>query len=302
MASVSIIIPFYNNEKTLKACIQSAIDQSIEKSEIILVNNNSSDQSHSIAQSFTNEHTNVFLHNCNQQGSAHARNLGLQKANNDFIQFLDADDILLENKINYQLKENPTDADIIVSPYVEIAANNKIQYVTDKNIWRALILGKLGITSSNLFKKSAIEAINGWSITQINHQDYELMFRLLKNQAVVAFDENSLTIKNNRASNSISAETVKLYPKIGIELRQNIQDFLHKNSLLTPELTVALNRYYYDKISWLYKYEEEEAVKLYTLYFKDRESRSVIPLKNRIMESIFGFSNARKIKNFLSIK
>lgn len=98
---VSIIIPVYNNEKHLSAAIQSVIAQSWSNKEIILVDDGSQDNSLELAKSFENEWIKVF-HQENKGASA-ARNLALKYAKGDYIQFLDADDLLAPDKIENQI-------------------------------------------------------------------------------------------------------------------------------------------------------------------------------------------------------
>ncbi len=302
MVSVSTIIPFYNNADTLKSCIQSAIEQEIQGSEILLIDNNSTDNSLHISNEFAQNNSQVYLYQCTEQGSAYARNLGLEHAKGEYIQFLDADDLLKKDKIKIQLEENKNNADIIVSPYTEHFKGKKIAYNFNTDIWAALIEGKLGITSSNLFKTSSIRDIKGWDTNIPNHQDYELMFRLLKNGGLVQFVNSSLTIKRSREYHSISSETEQSYPKVGIELRENIRQYLQEKNILNEKYEKLALRYFYDKITWLYRFDPNEAVRLYHHYFSEKKNRSVIPLKNRIIESVFGFSTSRKIKHSLFSK
>jgi len=99
---VSIIIPVYNAEKYLDESICSAINQTWKNIEIIIVDDGSADQSLNIALKYQAENIKVF-HQENKGASA-ARNEGLSEANGDYIQFLDADDLLSADKIEEQVK------------------------------------------------------------------------------------------------------------------------------------------------------------------------------------------------------
>ncbi|HTI60957.1 glycosyltransferase family 2 protein [Mucilaginibacter sp.] len=104
---VSIIIPVYNSERYLGEAIKSAIGQSWPNKEIIVIDDGSTDDSLKIANSF-----GQGLVVCTQKnsGASAARNHGFSKAKGDYIQFLDADDILGADKIANQLKllqQNP---------------------------------------------------------------------------------------------------------------------------------------------------------------------------------------------------
>jgi glycosyltransferase involved in cell wall biosynthesis len=100
---VSIIIPIYNSEKHLAQCIESAIAQTWACKEIILVDDGSTDNSYAIAQKYTGKSNIKLLRQANQGASA-ARNMGLKEAKGEYIQFLDADDLLSPNKIEAQIK------------------------------------------------------------------------------------------------------------------------------------------------------------------------------------------------------
>jgi glycosyltransferase involved in cell wall biosynthesis len=99
---VSIIIPLYNAEKFIANTIHSALNQTWKNIEIIIVDDSSKDNSLSIAKKFEGACVKV-IHQPNKGASA-ARNRGLAIAKGEYIQFLDADDFLSENKIEEQLK------------------------------------------------------------------------------------------------------------------------------------------------------------------------------------------------------
>ena len=99
---VSILIPCYNAEKWIAETIQSALDQTWQNKEIIVVDDGSFDGSLSIAQKFSSSKVAVISQK--NRGASSARNLALRKAQGDFIQYLDADDLLAADKIERQVK------------------------------------------------------------------------------------------------------------------------------------------------------------------------------------------------------
>ncbi|WP_191963470.1 glycosyltransferase family 2 protein [Pseudotamlana haliotis] len=86
----SIIIPLYNKAHHIKSTIESALDQTFEDFEIIVVNDGSTDGSESQVQAISDER--ITLHTKQNQGVAFARNFGVEKARAERIVFLDADD------------------------------------------------------------------------------------------------------------------------------------------------------------------------------------------------------------------
>jgi glycosyltransferase involved in cell wall biosynthesis len=99
---VSILIPVYNSQEWLAQTIQSALDQTWQNKEIIIVDDGSKDNSLAIANSFASSITKVIARE--NRGASAARNCALQAAQGDFIQYLDADDLLAPNKIECQIE------------------------------------------------------------------------------------------------------------------------------------------------------------------------------------------------------
>lgn len=99
---VSIIIPVFNSEQYLAETIKSAQAQTWLNKEIIIVDDGSTDNSLAIARSFNDPGIRIFQQE--NKGASAARNKGLAEAKGDYIQFLDADDLLNSVKIEHQLQ------------------------------------------------------------------------------------------------------------------------------------------------------------------------------------------------------
>ena len=99
---VSIIIPTYNAERWIGDAIKSALNQTWQRKEIIIVNDGSTDNTLRIARQFESKFVKVITQK--NEGANAARNRGLEFAQGDYIQWLDADDILAPDKISLQLK------------------------------------------------------------------------------------------------------------------------------------------------------------------------------------------------------
>ncbi|WP_155443315.1 glycosyltransferase family 2 protein, partial [Streptococcus pneumoniae] len=90
---VSIIIPIYNAEKTIKNCVDSALKQNLESLEVILVNDGSNDSTAEILNQYDRNSRVKIFHQLNK-GVSTARNKGLSHASGEYVFFLDSDDIL----------------------------------------------------------------------------------------------------------------------------------------------------------------------------------------------------------------
>lgn len=97
MVKISVIIPIHNNEKYLNECLTSVFNQTLEDIEIICINDGSTDNSLKILNEYDNDDRIIILNQPNQ-GSAIARNNGLDIACGEYIGFLDADDIYINSK------------------------------------------------------------------------------------------------------------------------------------------------------------------------------------------------------------
>ena len=100
---VSIIIPSYNKRKYISEAIFSAINQTWQNTEILVIDDNSNDGTIEFLKELTETRLQYF--SVNNQNASATRNYGLRKATGDFIQFLDADDILHPEKIERQLQD-----------------------------------------------------------------------------------------------------------------------------------------------------------------------------------------------------
>lgn len=100
---VSIVIPVYNGSKYLKTCIESALSQSYDNVEVIVINDGSNDdgKTDAIAKSFENKIRYFYKEN---GGVSSALNLGIKKMNGKWFSWLSHDDLYLPDKIKVQIK------------------------------------------------------------------------------------------------------------------------------------------------------------------------------------------------------
>ena len=115
---ISIIVPIYNVEKYLKRCIDSIINQTYKKLEIILVDDGSKDNSGKICDKYAKKDIRIKVIHKKNEGVSEARNVGLKVSTGEYIGFVDADDYIEPNmyeEMSDNLKEN--NADIVICDY-----------------------------------------------------------------------------------------------------------------------------------------------------------------------------------------
>ena len=114
MKKISIIIPVYNVEQYIKNCLESVINQTYDNWEIILIDDGSTDNSKAIYENIAIKNDKIKIFKQTNKGVSAARNLGIEKAQGDYIVFLDADDWIEKKFLERMLEviENE-DADIV---------------------------------------------------------------------------------------------------------------------------------------------------------------------------------------------
>lgn len=122
---VSIIVPVYNVEKYLRKCLDSLVNQTLKDIEIICINDGSTDDSLKVLQEYASEHLNVIVIDQENQGVSIARNNGINKAQGDYIGFVDPDDWVEPDmfKILYE-KAVKTGVDIVECDYRMVFENS----------------------------------------------------------------------------------------------------------------------------------------------------------------------------------
>lgn len=131
---VSIIIPVYNGELYIEKCIHSILKQKFQDYEVILIDDGSTDSSGVICQKMAKEDARIVVIHSVNQGVSEARNLGIQSASGEFLQFIDIDD-WIEETMTKSLVEAAThqDIDLVVCGYKRVT-----KYITRKDrMWDA---------------------------------------------------------------------------------------------------------------------------------------------------------------------
>lgn len=95
---VSIVVPVYNCENYLEACIQSILEQTYKNFELLLIDDGSSDGSGKICDAFEN-HEKVSVYHKKNEGVSRARNEGISRSTGDCIMFVDSDDTIEKNMV-----------------------------------------------------------------------------------------------------------------------------------------------------------------------------------------------------------
>lgn len=245
---ISVIIPCYNVEQYIEECLLSIYSQSYSPLEVICVDNNSTDGTKAVLERLKQQYPDLMVTEELKAGANAARNKGLSLAKGEWVQFLDADDLLLPGKLAHQAALIQQQA----NPPAFIAAscihrNVHGHEVQGGRIERATYLGPFingcGITSSNLWRRAALLATGGWNETLKSSQEADLMLRLVIAGEAYLADEAANTIIRERPSGQISQRDPAKKWKQYIDVR--IQ-YLTQLRAKYPEQYRQFQSYFYD--------------------------------------------------------
>jgi glycosyltransferase involved in cell wall biosynthesis len=196
---VSVLTPVYNAEKYLEETINSALSQTWQNIEVIIVDDGSTDNSLSIAKSFASNKVKVISQGKNR-GQTAALNRSLAESQGDFIQYLDADDILEPQKIEVQVKRllGESSGTLAIAPWARFYKNDlsTAKFVPNRD-WKDyndpiawLVDGWTGHgtmpPSSWLYPREIIDSTGLWheSLTLNNDMEYFTRAVLASNRLV----------------------------------------------------------------------------------------------------------------------
>ena len=212
---VSILIPAYNAERWIADTIKSALEQTWPQKEIIVVDDGSTDQTPSIARQFVSKSVSVITQP--NQGAASARNKAFSICQGDYIQWLDADDLLAPTKIAKQMEALAcfqSKRTLLSSAWGYFTHRSSGATFSPTSLWRDLspiewLLRNLrdGVflqTASWLVSRELTEAAGPWDIRLLGDDDGEYFSRVVRASHGIRFAPESKTFYRRVGSNRLS--------------------------------------------------------------------------------------------------
>lgn len=133
MFMISVIVPIYNVDKYLERCLNSLVNQTYKHFEVLLINDGSTDFSEQICKRYCKEDTRFKYYKKKNEGLSSARNYGLDRADGEYIFFLDSDDSLDKNILELMINSIGT-ADLIFCDVKIIEDNENIVHTPQKSL------------------------------------------------------------------------------------------------------------------------------------------------------------------------
>lgn len=241
---VSVVIPCYNVEDHVEVAVRSVMEQTYDDLDVFAIDDGSSDGTKERLKDLERRYAGRFRWTSGpRRGACAARNEGLAKTTGEYVQFLDADDAVLTDKLHRQidLARAQGGPDIVVADFLNVYEDGREEKIAGSggSAWMALVRTQLGTTSANLFKRSALVSVNGWKEDQVSSQDYELMFRMLKQGATICWDAHVSSLVLKRSKGSISRTGQRDNWIRFIELRRDIREHLRTLDAVTYHAEIA---------------------------------------------------------------
>ncbi|MBK8497418.1 MAG: glycosyltransferase [Flavobacteriales bacterium] len=260
---VSVIIPCLNVDAHVEATVRSALAQTHSDLEVIAVDDGSTDGTRIVLERLATEHRGrMMVIGQSNRGACAARNAGVSVSTGDWLQFLDADDRLLPGKVERQLVL-AVDADVVVGSFRNVFDDGRAPTVVQPltaDPWESLVRTRMGTTSANLFRREAVLEAGGWDESLHSSQDYDLLFRLLKRGARIAWDEAVGCEVLKRRSGSISRTNEGGNWKRYLELRCAMRDHLRaRDPQLHARVIAICDQYLFRGIRVLSKHDRQAA-------------------------------------------
>jgi len=212
----SVIIPLYNKEKDIFFTLSSVFNQTFKDYEIIIVNDGSTDSSVEIVKNLKSDKIHLFSKN--NEGVSKARNYGVEKANSNYIAFLDADDYWYPNhleNINVLIETFPKHAWFassyekkhshkLISPmYSPILEKEENWFGEVSDFFKYSFIDCLAWTSSICMQKEFYTALNGFDEGITHGEDTDLWIRAALKEKLVF--SNKITAQHNLISSNRSS-------------------------------------------------------------------------------------------------
>ena len=235
MPKLSIIIPAYNAEQYIKQCLDSILQnskESLSKTEIIVINDGSTDNTIKILESY-NQHKNIKIHTTKNQGVSAARNLGISLAKGEWVTFIDADDTISDNFIAKnipRLNERILIKSEVVDQLPGKAQIGEVISKTKREFLHGLILGQIdGFSFPYFYDSKILKSIKFREDIHFMEDSVFLIEYLKKCKAkeVIEYKDTFYFYRNNMESASNNSanmlRNIKDASKV-FEIRKNLLD------------------------------------------------------------------------------
>ena len=258
---ISIIVPIYNVEKYINDCIQSIIEQTYKKIEIILINDGSTDKSGEKCNKYARKDKRITVINTKNEGVSKARNIGIQEAKGKYITFIDADDYVERNYVENlyrQCIDNCADMSIcgiqdVTEKKIKVKKSNKIKEILNsEEALKELLNEKYYpcVVWAKMYKKEIFKNIRFNEKTKIA-EDLEIIYKLIDQCNKISVDTSKYLYNYRKRKTSVTNSKYNEAWENEIKICDQIINFIEKKYPNIKDF--AIKRYIRINVSCIYK-------------------------------------------------
>lgn len=272
---VSVVIPCYNAERFLGETLESALAQTYPSLEIIVIDDGSTDRSAEVLRSYASR---VRVERTPNQGASAARNRGTALAQGEFIQYLDADDLLRPKAVGQRVQAlQQSGADVAYSDYQRLEENAEGVFQRGTSVARRLedvhsdpVLAFLTDfwvpPAALLYRRTLVERIGSWNESLPVIQDARFALdAALCGARFIYVPGVSADHRIQRQDRSLSRRNRAAFVRDVFANASQVQALWEKDNVLTPERQNALAR--------VYDFTARELLAIDYLLFRDNLQR-----------------------------
>ncbi len=264
---VSVLIPCYNAERWVAQAIESALAQTWREKEIIVVDDGSTDGSLEIIQRFGDR---VRWESGPNRGGNVARSRLLELARGDWLQYLDADDYLLPDKVAKQMEFLSTHpaTDVVFSPvtvehWSERETRREVLAIPGPHdMWILLARWYLPQTGAPFWCKQTLLDVGGWKLDQPCCQEHELYLRLLMAGKRFGYCPHSGAVYRQWNEHTVCKRDKGEVRRRRLEIESRAENFLRERGDLTPERHWAINMARFEMARTAWQHDQSEALSI----------------------------------------
>jgi glycosyltransferase involved in cell wall biosynthesis len=306
---VSILIPCFNAKHFVAEAIESALAQTWAAKEVIIVDDGSTDGSLEVIRHYDGR---IRWETGPNQGGNATRNRLLDLSSGEWLQYLDADDFLLPQKVERQMEfaGHHPDCDIICSPTIWEKMEDgrlfsvKTRFPEPRDPWILLARWCLPQTGGPLWKRSALRRVGAWQVGQPCCQEHELYCRMLEKGCRFAFTDDCLTVYRDwdHSSRVTGRHRFEVnHQRLLIETR--IEKHLRERQELTPARHRAVNDARHQIARKIWQWDQKFALDIMRQVAKSDplfcpSEGPASPQSYRLIYRVLGFRGAQLVANY----